>query len=339
MSPIAQRLTERVEHLGRRRVDIATVQRLFAEVEPALAVSTQRRLRLREALDEAALAGRLSLSRSEDSLALPALPRFVTILSVAGRRPREKAPPTLWQPELAWASQMRLTPPEAAFVGQVSAFLRDLRPDEPVVPIRERSIEITGDEKRLDGLLSGRLFTEGRLSLDLLRCRRIPPPFIWREIGTGTIALVVENHQTYHTLSRVLATSIGAGFIIYGAGNHFSASVAYLAELPRCPERVVYFGDVDPEGIHIPLRSDRLAASLGLPPIQPATRLYELLLQHGRPGQGQPIPASSARRLVEWLPESLREAVAADFARGVRYAQEGLGLSVLGRLGPSDQLI
>ena len=47
--------------------------------------------------------------------------------------------------------------------------------DELVVPARERSLEVFGDEKALDRLAGAALFGPGRLTLALLRCRRVVP--------------------------------------------------------------------------------------------------------------------------------------------------------------------
>jgi hypothetical protein len=51
------------------------------------------------------------------------------------------------------------------------------RVGRPTVPMRERSLELFGDEKRLDRLATTRVFASGALTLDLLRCHSVSIPF------------------------------------------------------------------------------------------------------------------------------------------------------------------
>lgn len=97
--------------------------------------------------------------------------------------------------------------------------------------------------------------------------------------------LVVENHHTYVSLCRTMPGDSEVGVVVYGAGAHFRASVTYLADLQTRPRRVFYFGDLDVDGLDIPVRASRLATDAGLPTIEPAAVLYRLLLAHGRPTQ------------------------------------------------------
>src|SRR5260370_4892662 len=109
----------------------------------------------------------------------PALPEWVI---ATGRLPAE--PATLpgrdyfWRPELQWASDLRLRIEDLARLKRVNVLLRDMPANEPNIPMRERSLEIFGDEKLLDELTSSsRLVGKDRLTLDLLRARAVHPPF------------------------------------------------------------------------------------------------------------------------------------------------------------------
>lgn len=136
-----------------------------------------------------------------------------------------------------------------------------------------------GDEKDLSALAGTGLFGPGRLSWELLRCHPVHPPFVWRAVGAGSLLLVVENQATFDSLSRVLPGDGPVGMLAYGAGNHFTASVASATGLPRPVDRIVYFGDVDAQGLAIPVRASMVAAAMGLPPIEPAGALHELTLR------------------------------------------------------------
>lgn len=85
--------------------------------------------------------------------------------------------------------------------------------------MRERSLELFGDEKRLEALLGGQMFWEGRLTLSLLRCRRVHPPSAWRQVGAGPWALVAEKHDTFYSLGQVLPADGPVGVLIYGSAS------------------------------------------------------------------------------------------------------------------------
>ena len=59
---------------------------------------------------------------------------------------------------------------------KLNSFLSERREDRVDVPIKERSLEIFGDEKRLDALRNTVLFDDGRLTLEHLRCFAVAEP-------------------------------------------------------------------------------------------------------------------------------------------------------------------
>jgi len=329
----------RVEHFltvltapGRRRYTLDALWVALAQTDPDATFAPDRRELLLELLQQAEAAGRLRLSKGAlDRSAMPVLPQSVTVLSAARGTQGRQTSGTVWPTELAWANDLRLDREELTFLVQVRNFLREVSPDEPVVPLRERSLQITGDEKRLDQLLRTRLFDAGRLSLTLLRSRQVHPPFVWKKVGPAATLLVIENHHTFDSISQVLSASDGVGVLAYGAGNQFAASVAFAADLSRVPERILYFGDLDPEGLMIPARANATARLADLPPVEAATGLYRALLEWGRPTLGGRVSAMIAQEAVSWLPHELRAQVEELLLSGSRMAQEGLGLSLLRR--------
>ncbi|MFB6717384.1 MULTISPECIES: Wadjet anti-phage system protein JetD domain-containing protein [unclassified Streptomyces] len=110
------------------------------------------------------------------------------------------------------------------------------------------------------------------------------------------------------------------GYIAFGSGRAFEASVENIAEIPGI-RRIIYYGDLDAEGIAIPARASINGIQHGLPPIEPATVLYRLLLAH-EPTVGDIIANDRALSLVEWLPEELRQAAHTLLSKGQRLAQE-----------------
>ncbi len=69
-----------------------------------------------------------------------------------------------WEPELSFLREARLNL-SFAELQQVNRFLKDRGRADVIVPIKERSLQIFGDEKRLDMILASALFRPGRLNL------------------------------------------------------------------------------------------------------------------------------------------------------------------------------
>jgi len=341
LSPAARHVLAAAAALGRRRVDRDVLRGALWEAEPHLATSPSKRERLRAVIDELAAGEHLTLPRERrlyDRTAQPPLPAYVTLTAPAPPRPaRPDAARHPWPRELRWAAG--LSPPasreDVAVLEAVARFLADGGARRPVVPVQERSLALFGDEKRLDGLRAGRLFVAGRLTLELLRCAPAPPPFVYSRLSDRPTMLVLENSAAYATFRQLLEGGELFGVVAYGAGKHFIGSVAYAEELPVRPSRVLYFGDLDVEGLTIPATASLRAAGLRpvplpapLPAVEPAVALYELLLaREPRPMAGrartQPGPE------LEWLPEPLRARAGAVLASGRRIPQEAVGYEVL----------
>ena len=262
----------------------------------------------------------------------PAIPLWVRLPAPEPEPRGPRLAPPVWRTELRWAAQAALTPGQVDTLRTVNRWLRDsdgTTATQDVVPMRERSLEIFGDEKRLDRLLPTTLFAPDRLTLALLRAKRIPPPLAHTRIGDGNILLVVENSDTYHTLSTLLSEMPGrVGYVAFGAGHAFEASVARVGSLSGITD-IAYYGDLDVDGLIIPSRADATAAQLGLPSVRPAAGLYDLLLQSKRQPSHDDIDDLYAEHLSAWLPANLRSSAADTLAQHNRIAQEATGTSIL----------
>ena len=100
---------------------------------------------------------------------------FVPPTDEEARRVREFA----WVPELAFLREARVNLPFAE-LRQLNDFLVAGGRDRELVPIKERSLQLFGDEKRLDVLADSALFREGRLTLAQLRCEVVAEPLAWK---------------------------------------------------------------------------------------------------------------------------------------------------------------
>jgi hypothetical protein len=275
----------------------------------------------------------LPAERSYDRTESPAVPMFVTLPRAV--EPEQRSSLEVWHPELAWAADARLTSAQRELLAKINQWLFRGRHDL-VVPLRERSLEIFGEEKLLDSALATSLFAQGRLSLELLATRRVAPRLSTERVGDGDVLMVVENSDTFDSLVRVLAQAPGrVGLVGWGAGSGFEASVLSVASLAHQVREIRYFGDLDRNGLRIPASASRLAVLSGLPPVRPAVALYDALLRVGAPQSGQPKQTSdAATALVEWLDPTHRVAAHALLVNGSRLAQEAVGLTYL--LGHHD---
>ncbi|MGQ0776199.1 MAG: Wadjet anti-phage system protein JetD domain-containing protein [Pseudonocardiales bacterium] len=329
----AGRLAERLGSWPKKRVPLPELWRLFDAVDPATRGSAQRRQLLADCLTELGAAGVIELpsTASFDRSQRPPLPRFVTISSSTNRSHSPTRAP-VWHPDLSWAATLRLTGAQAQLLEQVNGWLfRNAGRDQPPVPLRERSLELLGEEKALDTLIGTSLFGPGRLTLDLLRTYRVTLPLHVTSVGPGDVLLVVENSDTFDSLRRALTGAPGRiGTLAWGAGAGFESSVLSVASMEPVVREIRYFGDLDVAGLRIPASASRLALQEGLPAVQPATALYTALLAVGRPRSAQlPLDAQRADELVAWLDPQHRQPCRLLLTEGHRIAQEAVGLTYL----------
>lgn len=320
---------------GKARMDLDAVRKAFQQVHPELATTPSARGKLRQLLDILQLDERLELPKGKilwDTSALPSLPRWVQLPreSLSAEKPDLRAIP--WAPELRFLAATRVFVPLADLL-KLQAFFAGGGRERPLVPIKERSLAIFGDEKRLDHLARGTvLFGEGRLTLDMLRCFIVPEPLPWT-VGpdpSGPL-LVIENAATWHSYCRWNAEQKLFSGVVYGCGNRFVDGVRYLddvfAELGG-QRRVFYFGDLDPQGLLIPQEASTRAQAASLPAVDPHLWSYRQLLWLGD-GRGQPWEGEPpSPTLCDWLGD-LAEPARHLFASGKRLAQEHIGWEFL----------
>jgi hypothetical protein len=324
-----------------RRVPLTALRVAFAQHDPTGAASSGARARLRAAIDELATQGRVVLPKQKQSYeahVVPELPTWVE-RSAAPRAARPESPVRVWRPELAAAAELATAPAEFDILACVDAFLRDSGSNRPLVPHRERSLEVFGNEKRLDALVRTRLFASGALTLDLLRCYQPPLPLTAQYVGqpgSNPHLLIVENHATYASVLAAARERVAegvAGFGVgYGAGNQLPKAIGGAAQLDPPPAAIWYFGDLDVEGLRIAADAAAAAINQGLPSIRPAAPLYQALLDGGVRQRGKKtLDETTAWKAAAWLDDSLRSAAAAVLFAGMRIAQESVGYETLVR--------
>jgi hypothetical protein len=242
-----------------------------------------------------------------------------------------------WEPELTFLKTTR-TGIAADDLLKLNVFFANQETICCKVPVKERSLQIFGDEKRLDALRTTILFTEGRLTLDQLHCFAVAEPLSWKRGSRNTGAiLVIENASTWDSYGRWNAQHGIYSAVVYGGGNRFVDTAIRLPDVfsdVGGQSRVLYFGDLDPIGVRIPQAASRRIVQSGLPPIAPELWSYTKLLELGSATSG----TISDTELIgadelQWLGQ-LADPIRQIFDRGLRIAQEHLGWAQLLQMTP-----
>ncbi|CAL9582561.1 hypothetical protein SUDANB106_05076 [Streptomyces sp. enrichment culture] len=328
LSPGAVRLSAALHARAEKAtVSRATMMEAFTAALPGAARGEDSRTALATLLEELSEAGILRLPHGQKAkwdAGRPALPEQIRLPTATPRKPAPITTRRSYRPELDWVHTARLTSAHHEDLALINRWFRDTSncPDvRAPLPLRERSYVIFQDEKRLEALLSGALFAPGRLTLEQLGAYREPPPLAYRLLGDGDTLLVAENSDTYATLRDLLTPNPGrVKAVAFGSGRAFEASVETVKDIPGI-QRILYYGDLDTEGLSIPARSSVTATQCGLPPVEPAVALYDLLLSHTST-PGQPVSDERAHRVTTWLPPRLGQRAHAVLMSGRRIAQE-----------------
>lgn len=191
--------------------------------------------------------------------------------------------------------------------------------------MRERSLEIFHDEKVLDTVVLGPLFTPGRLTWQLLEAFPCWPPVEQTILGDGDW-LIIENFTTYHSISARAREAGFQGRTVWGSGDQVATRLSALADSPA-PQRLWYFGDIDAGGFRVARSAVRRADLLRLPPLRPAYGLYRMAFDGGKARNDKTNrPSGEALQWIrDWLDGQLGSAVAELVGQQRRKVQEYVG--------------
>jgi hypothetical protein len=341
MTPLAAAIAHAVAAAPRRRVPLTTLFAAAAAVDRTGAVSSGWRARIAAALEELANAGMVELPRSRwDTTAQPPLPAYVT-RPTSRQAVKPGAEVIVWHVELGWAAKLeaagKLSKPERRFLAQVNMWLH--RRGDTVVPQRERSLDICGDEKALDAWVFTPLFAPGRLTYGTLRCEPCWPPVHQELLGPGPW-LFIENWTTYRTLSRAARRCRWDGRLIWGAGNQVGTRLTTLAATEGIRGGGLwYFGDVDAAGFRIARMAAGRAEALGLGKLHAARELYRLCCDVGTACTTTNRAPDDLRHWTQtWLGGGLGQDASEIVAGGGRIVQETIGVELLNTINPAGLL-
>jgi len=335
-----QTFLHRLAHASGKRLDSAVLWKYFAEAFPYRPGGVENRKWLQRALQEAADQGIIRLPSAQgycwDRTLEPPVPTVVWKIPSDEGRDDESWRDYPWLPQLCWITDMpMLSQEQVAFLKRVQAALREGVLQRPA-PLTYRSLQLTGNEKRLGELLPSALFRPGRLSLTLLGCIPDIPPLVIEEIGASPVALIFENAAAFRTASTVLKEYAHPpyGRLGFGCGAGFERSILYFTLMEHQIERIEYVGDLDRHGLRIARRAAELAQSEHLPSVVPARGLHRAMLQsvqqfgYSEGLEYQPKERrsdASDEALAAWLPEDVRGDVLKIIQAGRRVPEEVLG--------------
>jgi hypothetical protein len=320
---------------GRRHID--DVARAIRALAPHLDAAATPEL-VREIVQAGAQQNLWSAARTTTvTRGRTILPRTITLPRTAAPADRLRPANVPLRDELApWATRLPLSQPQRDVLLAVNDWLRRTNGgDTPVVEAAERAYEILRDEKAFDSHPprgGATLWAPDRITLALLRCHRTPTPLTW-EPTTPTISqsgpiLCVENHATFRTLLRIMRAQHRPRWVaVAWVQGRNTAPLESIHNLPFTATRLDYLGDLDPAGLAIAATACTIAQQAGVP-AGPAEELWSLLIQQPH-RTGPSIDVSSARALVGWLPDGVREPALSLITAGLAIPQEALRFDLL----------
>ncbi|MFO7886801.1 MAG: DUF2220 family protein [Eubacteriales bacterium] len=153
----------------------------------------------------------------------------------------------------------------------------------------ERSYEIFNDEKFLLSKRGENILRYLNIELEDLNCYKTDESFFYiLEKKDKTTALIIENKDTYTTLYKLFIEKEGLdlfnykiNLLIYGEGKKIINSFKYVEDIVETNsiEIVLYFGDIDPEGLRI---YEKLYEKYLNYSIIPFEEMYDLLIEKSK---------------------------------------------------------
>lgn len=330
---MSEQLLLLLKSVRRKRKSLAEVREAFFTLNPDLLANPERNGYLYASLIELAAAQRILLPAesggSWESRGTPPLPLWIQVVDESSLSGEQDYSSVSWVPDMGFWPMLRSAALPSARA--INDFLLKRKGQLTFVPIKERSLEIFGDEKKLDELRSGEFLFGGRLPLSAIGAFIVPFPLAYRTARVSNLpVLVIENHTTFWSFGEWNETTKRYSAVVYGVGNAFRSSEDALLQVLRevGGTRVEYFGDLDPKGVSIPAlfnKSVRNSSAL----VAPATEFYRCMLESGvrRPlasAYSQPYPAWH-----NWLGDELGGKVYSLWHDGHWIPQESIGIEFL----------
>ena len=307
--PLADAVGRRLAAWPRQRITLSELVDVVVSCRPELNASVDLGPRLAEVVHSLVADGVVRPTHRQTIFRGIRLPVSMT-RPVTARPIRER--PALrhpWRADLTWAAETQGVTFEQLL--ELDRWMT-ANPDAPPAPLKERSLEIWGDEKLLDRLRRGPL--RGHAARRPADSHRAPAPRRRADL---------RRHGRSHRRER--HHLVIAGQRRAGAGRTGRRHLDRLDRLrrgqpgggrdprPRHPDpaSLWYFGDLDARGLEFAAEAAAVAISEGLPVVRPHPWLYETLLDLGRP-QPRRQPWAWKQSGLDWLGPDLGRRVVSE---------------------------
>lgn len=333
---MSQQFLELIRLQVRKRVPLDELKRLFQEAHPEAVSSPSRNRDLLLKLQELEALGvvQLPAKGSWEKFGSPPLPSWVQRI-VVKTEPGFDYSTVAWVPELGFWPTLKSVQMEPARL--INEFLLRRRGALGLVPLKERSLEIFGNEKKLDEMRRDDALFNGLLPLAAIGAFQVPLPLPYRAAeAPGQPVLVVENHDSFWSLGEWNATAKRYAAVVYGSGLAFQSSGRALRQVLKETQGIgaEYLGDLDPAGISIPVSFNASQGPTGVQ-VRPAIHFYAWLLRHGVRRTLEQGYESAVLRAGAWMDVDIAEGLAELWSEGSWIPQEALGIEKLRQDFPS----
>lgn len=322
---------DRLQASPRKRIPLDELKRHYYSLYPDVQNSPERGSRLLAALRGLETAGHIALpaAASWERVGSPPLPGFVQLVREKSSAPREDYSQVPWVPELGFWHL--LNPMQLVAAKCINDFLLHRRGTLRPVPIKERSLQIFGDEKRLDTMRTGDTLFQGRFALVTLGAFQVPQPLPYRQADApGRPVLVVENHNSFWSFGEWNHNAKRYSAVVYGCGEAFRLTGAALGQVLREVQgaSAQYLGDLDVKGVRIPAEFNAAVRDESSR-VLPALELYAWLLKNGTRRVKIECKAGTLAQAEAWLGAELASRVFEMWQEGRWIPQEALGFEQL----------
>ncbi|KKN14009.1 hypothetical protein LCGC14_1000480 [marine sediment metagenome] len=268
-----------------------------------------------------------------DHNTLPQLPYWIKV-----KRSKRKSPPTPWKEfpwrkELLWASKLKnVRIMTFEILKNLNEYFKNHEKDDIQMPIKERSIQIFGEEKVLDRIVQRKWFKEN-LSLEILNCYKTHEPFPSKTFlgAKKDKVIIIENRDTFDSFCKVNASFESPYYkhIIYGSGERIKDTILWINNLDPKIKLIEYFGDIDINGFAIPAKvNEILKENQSSVVIEMATCFYTALvslIKEKNPQIG--LNPTKNYEFLTFLPEEYSKFIRILFEKNERIAQELLNIT------------
>jgi len=261
---------------------------------------------------------------------IPTTPKWFRVLKEAKSFQPWKSYP--WRQELQWATDLWNGKHFADLVILNNALKDPSLHNGIPIPIKERSLLIFKDEKKLDELLKTQIFRKDRLTLRVLNCYQTHPPLLLKKFQafSNLRTIMIENRDTFFSLCLVcneMEPNSPFKYVIYGKGYQIERSILGIKEQYPDINVIEYFGDLDPPGLKIPILLQKVSNINNISiKIIPASFFYKTMIELF---QKNPFESLFKKENYKWkdielnfLPEELREFTKELFQNRKRIPQE-----------------